>query len=143
VIFRFILYGLLGLAIEVIWTALYDKIINRKEGWGLQGTTYVWMFPLYGTTVIFYEPIHILVKHLEWYYRGLIYTIGIFVVEYIAGYYLRKLDSCPWDYTDNTPFHLHGLIRFDYAPAWFIMGLILEPVHDFLIQITPLVYSIF
>ncbi|MHA1675762.1 MAG: putative ABC transporter permease [Candidatus Njordarchaeales archaeon] len=142
-IFRFILYGLIGIAIEIVWTAFYDKVFKREESWDLKGTTYVWMIPIYGLTVVFYEPMHNLMSDLEWYYRGSVYMIGIFIIEYIAGYYLKKLGHCPWDYTMETKLHLHGLIRFDYAPVWFMLGLILEPIHDLLIEVTPLVYSIF
>ena len=142
-IFRFMLYGLMGLTIEVVWTALYDKIIKRVRGWDLQGTTYIWMLPIYGLTVFLYEPIHNLIRDMDWFYRGLIYTVGIFAVEYVIGYCLKNLNGCPWDYSLKTKYHLNGLIRLDYAPAWFVMGLALEPVHDLLITITPLVYSVF
>ena len=142
-IFRFIFYGLIGLAIEIIWTAIYDKVFNKKDGWDLKGTSYVWMLPIYGCTVLFYEPVHNLIRDWNWYNRGLLYMVGIFVAEYVAGYYLKKWDRCPWDYTYETKFHLHGLIRFDYAPLWFFLGMLLEPVHDVLVEITPLVYSVF
>ena len=141
-IFRFILYGLMGLAVEVVWTAIYDKIFNKKEGWDLQGTTYVWMLPIYGMTVFLFEPAHNLIRDMLWYYRGAIYVVGIFAVEYAAGYALRRLGHCPWDYSDKTPLHLHGLIRFDYIPAWFVMGFAMETAHDFLVDVTPLLYTV-
>lgn len=128
---------------EVIWTAIYDKLFEHKDGWDLKGHTYVWMLPIYGMTVLFYEPVHNLIRSLNWQYRGLIYMVGLFVFEYVFGYLLRKLDKCPWDYSEETRFHLHGLIRFDYAPLWFMVGMALEPVHDLLVEITPLVYSVF
>lgn len=142
-LFRFILYGLLGIAIEVIWTALYEKLFEHKPGWDLKGTTYVWMMPVYGLTVVLYEPVYHAIDELGWMWRGLIYAIGILVVEYVVGFVLRKIDRCPWDYTDATRFQIHGLIRLDYAPLWFALGLALEPISDLLIRITPLVYSVF
>lgn len=144
-IFRFIVYGLMGIAIEVVWTAFYEKVFERKEGWDLKGTTYVWMLPIYGLTVFLFEPAHMLLDYLEavWYVRGLVYMAGIFGVEYLMGHWLRKLGKCPWDYTEATPLHLHGLIRFDYAPLWFGLGLALELVDDLLTEMTPQVYSIF
>ena len=139
------MYGLLGIAVEVIWTAIYDKIFHRKEGWDLQGKTYVWMLPIYGSTVFLFEPIHNLLdtEMMSWYFRGIIYMNGILLVEYVFGWLLKRLDRCPWDYSNETKYHLEGLIRFDYIPVWFTLGLILEQAQDLLVQMTPQVYAIF
>ena len=53
---RFVLYGLGGWCGEVIFTALTESF--PKRDWRLVGTTYLWMFPIYGLLVIFYEPVH-------------------------------------------------------------------------------------
>ena len=45
----------------------------------------------------------------------------------ISGTLLRKVDACPWDYS-NTPFNIKGLIRLDYAPLWFCAGLLFEKI---------------
>jgi uncharacterized membrane protein len=37
----------------------------------------------------------------------------------------------PWDYT-GTPLAVAGVIRLDYAPAWFVAGLLFERLHDWL-----------
>ena len=139
------MYGLLGIAIEVVWTAFYEKVFQRKEGWDLKGTSYVWMMPIYGTTLFFFEPVHMLLDHVElvWYYRGLVYMFGIFIVEYTMGHYLDKIDKCPWDYRNATPLHINGFIRLDYAPLWFGLGLCLEHVDDLLTEMTPQIYAIF
>jgi hypothetical protein len=66
--------------------------------------------------------------------------LGFFAVEYAAGWLLRRYTgACPWDYTKHTRRHFHGLIRWDYAPVWFLAGLALEPVHDFLVRVTPVI----
>ena len=59
--------------------------------------------------------------------RGGIYTILIFTAEYCFGSLLRAFDMCPWDYT-GSKLSINGLIRLDYAPAWFIAGLIMERI---------------
>lgn len=140
---RFFMYGLMGLAVEVVWTAIYDKIFIGKPGWKLQGTTSIWMLPIYGLTVFLYEPIHNIIRDVDWYYRGLIYTSGIMLVEYGVGYALKTLDMCPWDYSNLTKLNFNGLVRIDYIPVWFIVGMALEPIHDLMIEITPMIYSVF
>ena len=58
--------------------------------------------------------------------------ILFFTIEYLTGWLLRNtLGVSPWDYS-NSPFHVHGLIRLDYAPVWFVAGLAYEKVHDWL-----------
>jgi uncharacterized membrane protein len=103
--------------------------------WELPGVTYLWMFPIYGLAV-FMEPLQDKMIEIPWYIRGIFYTGVIFGIEYLTGWALDMvLGSCPWDYRYQTPYHLHGYIRFDYAPVWFIVGLFLEKVHKFLDRI--------
>lgn len=64
--------------------------------------------------------------------------ILIFTVEYLSGLVLRMLlGVCPWDYSGNT-FSVNGLIRLDYAPAWFTAGLLFEKLHDLLMKVPAL-----
>jgi len=138
-IFRFIMYAMVGLTAEIMWTAFYDKVFSKVKGWDLTGTTYVWMIPIYGSIVFLFEPLHNHLSDFNWMLRGSVYMLGIFAIEYIAGFLLKKLGNCPWDYTDETKLQLHGFIRFDYAPLWFTLGMALEPIHNLLIKLTPLV----
>ena len=142
-LFRFFVYGLLGLSIEIVWTAFYDKAFMSKKGWDLLGVTSMWMFPIYGITVFLFEPIHNIIRNFSWYYRGLIYMVGIISVEFLIGYILKKINICPWDYSNVTSLNFQGLIRIDYGILWFVVGLLAEPIHDLLIKITPLIYSVF
>ena len=34
-------------------------------------------------------------------------------------------------------FSIRGLIRLDYAPAWFVLGLFFERLHRILVILTP------
>ncbi len=137
---RFILYGLGGWCGEVIWTAVGERVTRRQTDWTLHGTTYLWMFPLYGSLAIFYEPLHDAIRDWNILARALIYMLGFFTAEYIAGWLLRKLIGvCPWDYSRITRYHVHGYINPTYAPVWALIGLGLEPVHDFLVRLTPLI----
>lgn len=52
---------------------------------------------------------------------------GIFSMEYLTGTLLKKKDFCPWDYS-KVPLNYHGVIRLDYAPVWFLTGLLYEKI---------------
>ena len=109
---RFFLYGLIGWCGEVIWTALYDGIsgtarpagdavarrtLTTSERWRLEGRTYLWMLPIYGSSAFLFEPAHEALHGLPWLARGAIYMLGIFAVEYVAGWILKRATGrCPW-----------------------------------------------
>lgn len=108
---------------EIIWTGLGALVVGN---WELPGFTYLWMFPIYGLAV-FFEKIHDRIRALPLMARGVIWTITIFGVEYLSGWLLSELlGRCPWDYTGTTPYHIEGFIRLDYAPVWFLAGLLFE-----------------
>ena len=139
---RFILYGLGGWCAEIVFTATRDRLRGRVSDWKLKGTTYLWMFPLYGSIVFLYEPAHDAIRTWPWPLRGLVYMAGFFAIEYLAGWLLKRLTgSCPWDYSKWSRWSVNGYIRLDYAPIWFLAGLGLEPVHDLLVRLTPAIQS--
>lgn len=122
---RFVLYGLIGWLVEVVWTGLGSLITMDAK---LQCYTSIWMFPIYGM-IAFFEPLCEYIKEWNIIIRGGIYTICIFAMEYITGMLLRQIIGvCPWDYS-MSPFNIDGIIRLDYAPVWFVAGLFFEKVH--------------
>ncbi|MGI6588652.1 MAG: putative ABC transporter permease [Peptococcia bacterium] len=123
---RFVIYGLLGWTMEILWTGLGSLL---KGNLMLSSFTYLWMFPIYGLAV-FLEPVHDYIDNLPWYVRGGIWVVIILSLEYLTGWLLMSfLGRCPWDYSDVTPYHIQGLIRLDYIPAWFLAGLVFEKIH--------------
>lgn len=133
--FRFLLYGCFGWCAEIVWTSTTDAVEARLEGRPvdvrLTGKTYLWMFPIYAFGGLLFEQAHGLIASQSWLLRGTIYMIGCFVIEYAAGWLIRRLTGeCPWDYTMRR-WQVHGLIRLDYAPVWFAFGLILEVVERY------------
>lgn len=130
---RFIIYGLLGWCIEVLWTGFGALIKGDVK---LTGQTYIWMFAIYGLAILL-EPIHDHIRNWPTIMRGGIYTAFIFTIEYIAGWLLEiALGICPWYYTST--YAVNGYIRLDYAPAWFFAGLLFEIVHDRLLELDNL-----
>jgi uncharacterized membrane protein len=136
---RFVLYGLGGLCGEIIFTALTDSLPRRD--WRLVGTSYLWMFPIYGLLAILYEPAHDLIREVPLLGRVVVWSIGFTVVEWLTGWLIARFTGrCPWDYSGKR-FAINPYIRWDFFPVWAIIGLALEPVHDFLIRLTPAIES--
>lgn len=132
---RFLVYGLLGWAVEILWTGLPKR---QPVDWTLSGHTQWWTFPLYGQIATLYEPLHNRIRHFPLPVRGLVYATGFITVEFAAGELIKKLTGkVPWDYTNKTRWQFRGATRIDYAVLWFIFGLVLEPIHDYLVAVTP------
>lgn len=139
---RFVLYGLLGWCVEILWTAVTDRLTGRQRDWRLLGRTSLWMFPIYGLAAPLFEPVHDFLRPFHWFMRGVLYLFGIWAIEYATGWLLRRLTGkCPWDYS-HLRGHLHGLIAWEYGPVWFLFGLGLERVHDFLLRLTPVLRAL-
>jgi uncharacterized membrane protein len=132
---RFVLYGLGGWCGEVVWTALTGSLAQRD--WRLTGHTYLWMFPIYGLIAPLYEPVHDAIRTYPWFLRAVVWSLGFTTIELASGWLIARLTGrCPWDYSERR-WAINAYIRWDYFPVWAIVGLALEPVHDFLVAITP------
>ena len=127
---RTVLVASLAMAMETVFVAIAD--LPEAQDWRLKGHTYVWMFPIYATI---YPGLSWLYPRLAgWPFpaRGLLYVALIYAVEYASGWAIRAaVGKCPWDYTGRK-WAVHGLIRLDFAPAWFAASLVYEAVFRFL-----------
>lgn len=117
----FIICGLTGWYLEIIWTGFCSLL---KKDYKLSCNTSYWMFPIYGMGAII-PPFGKHIKKVPLVLRGTIYTIGIFCAEFITGSILKRHNVCPWDYSASK-YNYRGLIRLDFAPLWFIVGLLFE-----------------
>ena len=118
----FVKCGILGWCIEIIWTAFHGiKSKNNK----FIGYTSIIMFPIYGLASVI-KPISLKLKKMKMptIIRGIVYSIGIFMVELITGSILKNKNNCPWDYSDKK-YNINSVIRIDYA-MWCIVGIIFE-----------------
>ncbi|GAB6158740.1 membrane protein [Desulfotomaculum varum] len=126
---RFLIYGMLGWSMEVLWTGFLSALAGD---WRLTSTTYLWMFPIYGLAVLL-EPVHHSIRSLPWWLRGCIWVAAIWLIEAGSGFVIKTITGkIPWDYTGQSPWQIAGLIRLDMAPLWFIVGFLFERLHDFL-----------
>lgn len=121
---NFMKCGLMGWGLECFWTGCH-QLINRKDG-KLMCQTSIWMFPIYGMAA-FIEPVYHVIKKKNPVFRGSIYTIFIYLAELSTGIFLKKKNCCPWDYSD-AKHNYKGIIRLDYIPVWFFVGLLYEKV---------------
>lgn len=113
--------GILGWCLEICFTAS-TKILQKD--FTLKGITSLWMFPIYGLACLL-KPLYKKIKYIPWFNRGLIYMLLIFFTEYTSGKILQKHNLCPWNYS-NRMHQFKGLICFDFAPFWFLTGLLYE-----------------
>lgn len=139
-IIKFFIYGFLGLLVEIFFTGIHSFVSNDYT---LIGHTYIWMIFIYGWGALL-EKIHDLIRDKNFILRGGIWVVLILSIEFITGILLKKLIGiCPWDYTGSSPYQVMGVIRLDYIPYWFVLGLIFEKIHDsldafiFKLKMTP------
>ena len=122
------IYGLLGWNIEIIWTGLTSLGSGSRD---LVGHTSVWMFFIYGAAVFLLEPVHAWIGGFHWFWRGCIWTVFILANEFVSGMLLKVFGIEAWHYTGWSS--VLGVIRLDYAPLWFAVGLIFERIHHLLL----------
>lgn len=121
---NFLLCGMAGWCVECFWTGL-GSLIEAKDRYMFCRTS-IWMFPIYGMAA-FLEPLCKILKNRSRLTRGIIYAGIIYVIEFCTGIVLKYFKACPWDYS-HAKYNFKGVIRFDYAPMWIIVGLILEHI---------------
>ena len=120
---KFLLCGAIGWCLEIFWTGLHSLLSGEFT---MMGKTSLLMFPIYGCAAVI-APVSRKLSSVPAVIRGFLYTAGIFFTEFFTGALLRYFNMCPGDYS-NTPFQYKGLIRFDYTPLWFMMGLFFEKI---------------
>lgn len=118
---NFLKCGLTGWCLEILFTAVGAL---RRRDMRLKGNTSLWMFPIYGCAAIF-APVGRLLNKRPFWFRGLTYMSLIFSTEYLAGKILSHRSLCPWDY-GRSRWNVGRVIRLDYAPCWFMAGLLFE-----------------
>lgn len=128
----YLIFGIFGLGLETIFTAAVDYF--RFKDRSLKGHSSLWYLPLYGCSPIILCFLYPRISIFPWHLRGGIYMILFFAAEYLAMWLLRKLlgESPSEKSYFRSRWHIRGLIRLDYAPAWFLMGLLLETLFRIL-----------
>lgn len=139
--FRLLFYACLGVAAEVLFTAVCAKLGLRltadlddpeaRRAWRLKGHSFVWMFPIYGVGFLAFEVVHDLVRFAAWPVRGLTYVTVLYAIELAAGMALVVLTGDHvWRWIGRGS--IRGHVHLAMAPVWFFVMLALEPIHDIL-----------
>lgn len=124
---RVLLFALLGLLIEVFFTAAGS--LTRGD-WNLRGHTSAWMMFDYGILGVAVYPISswLIQRNVRLFLRAAVYMLGIFAVEYISGELFTALGLRIWNYS-RLPLNFRGQITLLYAPFWYALGLGLETLY--------------
>lgn len=157
---RLPLYIAFGLVTEILFTGISDLIWPTfLQSWRVKnlmpdppiperrdpravGYTFLWMIPIYAL-LAFVEPMSRWMADMAWFVRGMAYLVFIWLCEYFTGMLIKKITGhCPWDYS-YSKFSFQGYIRWDFAPLWFIFGLIVEFFSEKFVLLTPSIRTIF
>ncbi|KAL8619678.1 hypothetical protein ACOMHN_019733 [Nucella lapillus] len=124
---RFYIYAIHGYATEVMFTALWEFVVNFNLK--LPGVTSVWSFPIYGLSMLVLEQLYLALeaRNVPLLVRCLVYTLWTYCWEFSTGLLLTQFDACPWDYT---PFHgdFMGLVTLEYLPLWYLGSIFMERI---------------
>jgi len=133
---------LIGITLEVFWTSISHLIEARNPR--LVGKTYLWMFPIYAVVPFIYSFVLSQFQGANMFVRGIFYMIGFYLLEFISGYLIKKaVGVSPWNYKNHSinifgkkyKTHFKGLICLEYAPVWYIYGILFEFYYIFLMNI--------
>ena len=72
------------------------------------------------------ERIYFAMKDRSVLLRGTAYVVNAFAVEFIFGNLLFPIGANSWDYSKHFTYHYKGMFALEYAPLWFIGGLLFE-----------------
>lgn len=126
--FQCFFFAFLGLGLEVAFTAALDSW--KKKDRFLMGYSSLWYLPLYAGVPPLLGRLAPALFPRPWFIRGLAYTGLCFALEFAAMLALRLLlgASPSQDSYYRSRWNVLGLIRLDFAPAWFAAGLLFEAV---------------
>jgi len=140
---KFLVYGCLGLLIEVLFTS-FSSLFSRH--WKLTGNTYLWMLWPYGLTALLLEAVSSAVQWPFW-AKAFIYVPIFYGAEALSGVTIATATKflqwafgghqggvVPWDYQKSL-WSPMGLINLRYVPFWFLLALAFDPISGFLTKV--------
>lgn len=121
-----VIYGLLGLMIETIFTGFYNF---RKK---FKGEVSLLMFPVYASSYLLMTSLFgNLIKEQHAVIRYLIITLLIYISEYAWGFIFDTFKIKPWHYTHKIKLlrkyfalHINNRVNLLYLPFWFLFAIL-------------------
>jgi hypothetical protein len=128
---------LVGITLEVFWTSVLDFIKSKNPR--LTGVTYLWMFPIYALVPFIYILLSQFQANI--FLKGILYMLGFYILEFVSGFLIRKaVGKSPWNYNRTIKIFgkryktsFNGLICLEYAPIWYLYGILGEYYFKYLI----------
>jgi len=126
ILFEMALFAVLGLGLEVLFTSVTDFKGDKRRF--LMGYSSLWYGPLYACAPLVLNGAGVFLFELPILVRGVVYALVIWLFEYIGMWLLRLLlgASPSEEQYLKSRWNIHGLIRLDFFPAMFLMGLAFE-----------------
>lgn len=118
----FIIMGLLYLAFEVIFTAIFGKF-SGDTYFSLKGQSSIWMMIVGGLAGIIIGNLNSFncIMYKKMIFQALLGCLIITTLEFISGYILNiKLGLNIWDYS-NFKINLLGQIEIFHSIGWFLL----------------------
>ena len=130
-LYRFYFWGVHGVFVEVVFTALWQYVEGGSLS--LSGQSSIWSFLTYGIGSLWTELLRelMLARVIPTWARCLLYVPLVFAWEFSCGALLRYFNACPWDYSDFD-YDVMGLITLEYAPLWLVCAAYFEFLMSYL-----------
>lgn len=131
-----------GITLEVFWTSIINSIKNKDRK--LTGKTYLWMFPIYALVPFIYIFGIRYMQDINIFIKAIIYMFAFYLLEFTSGYIIKKIMGVsPWNYRGydikiigkEYKANYKGLICLEYAPVWYLYGIMGEYFIKFLMNL--------
>lgn len=129
---RFLLWGAVGLFGQLIYSALRNAL--RSRSLNLTGEASLLLYPFFGVIAWVYPLLFSKIHHLQWWYRGCVYALTFFAVQFLAGMILEKIQVYPWHYSSKYSVHRH--IYLPNFVLFFGCGLLIEKIWPWVLSLS-------
>ncbi len=123
---QFLIFASFGTIIDFLFTTIVDYFTYKKLKFE-PFKKYVYMFFIYGVGITLFIPIFkwFLALGFNTLTRLSIYLIGLYFIEFLSGFLIKKITGkYVWYYSGK--YQYKHLVNFAYAPAWLVFVYILE-----------------
>lgn len=124
-----LLYGILGLLVEDLFTGIKSFIQGDRRG---TTKSYLYMPFVWGLGGLLFRCLAPSVESAPLLGQWLLWAMLIYTVEGLSGAVLKKvLGVVPWDYSKQRGSALYGTINLFYAPFWVLLAIGVSPMLHF------------